>query len=60
MKCLPVKGMAGMSSVSKKFEVRTLRGVYWQVDSRGSDRGDALASANGLAANRSIDGVIVV
>lgn len=49
-----------MLSKSKKYEIRTLHAMNWQVEARGCDRGSALASANGLAANSSIEGVIVV
>lgn len=53
-------GMAGMNSIHRRYEVRTRRGKCWHVDSRNTDKGNALASANSLAANRSLEGVIVV
>ena len=42
------------------FEVRILNKGKWVTDSRGSDEGAAIASANKFAADRSNDGVKVV
>jgi flagellar FliL protein len=42
------------------FEIRTFKNGRWLTDSRCGDQGEAIAAANALAGDRSIDGVKVI